>query len=65
MMRQGGNPQHEMHTLRQQHAENDDIERAIILSSVTNEQRAKVLGSHSKNALCNHEKKKVIGKQFY
>jgi len=64
MMRQGGNPQHEMHTLRQQHAEDDDIERAIILSSVTNEQRAKVLGSHGKNALCNHEKKKSLANSF-
>ena len=63
-MRQGGNPQHVMHTLRQQHAEDDDMDRAIILSSVTDEQRTKVLGSHSRNALCNHESKKSLAIQF-
>ena len=63
-MRQGGNPQHVMHTLRQQHAEDDDMDRAIILSSVTDEQRTKVLGSHNRNALCNHESKKSLAIQF-
>jgi hypothetical protein len=53
-----------MHTLRQQHAEDDDMDRAIILSSVTDEQRTKVLGSHSRNALCNHESKKSLAIQF-
>ena len=64
MMCQGANPQHVLRTLHQQHAENGDVERAIILSSVTNEQRTKVLGSYSKNALCNHEKKKSLAKSF-
>ena len=45
MMRQGENPQHVMHTLRQQHAEDGDAERAIIILSVTDEDCTKVLGS--------------------
>lgn len=64
MMRQGESPQHVLRTLHQQHAEIGDVERAIILSSVTNEQRKQVLGSHSKNALCNHEKKKSLANSF-
>jgi len=64
MMRQGANPQHVLRTLRQQNAENGNVERAIILSYVTNEQRAKVLGSQSKHALCNHEKKKSLANSF-
>ena len=61
MMRQGENPQHVMHTLNQQHAEDGNVERAIILSSVTDEDRTKVLGSKRKS--CNDDDDGGGGKQ--
>lgn len=58
MMRQGENPRGQLHAMQQQRTGNLDLEAAQILSMVTDDNRTDVLKSHSRDALCNHKRRK-------
>ena len=64
MMRQGEDPQNQMHMFWQQQPGDDDVDQTLVLLAVTDNQCAQELMNHSRNAVYNLMAKKTLVHHF-
>ena len=64
MMHQDADPGIQMGMLREQHTENDCIERALVLSAVIDDQCMGELKSSRRNAVCKLDEKMTLAYHF-